>query len=101
MDISVFSKYIEDMKRVYPAVEGRIMFRNSAIFPARSLGLLLLGLYLALALWLTSCTALSFHHLQQEMPLQGTYSIQAGAYFTPKSWDPSLRKDWGLKETSF
>lgn len=60
MDISVFSKYIADMKRVYPAVEGRITFSNSAIFPAHSLGLLLQGLYLSLALWLTSCTALSY-----------------------------------------
>ncbi|XP_045919276.1 snake venom 5'-nucleotidase-like [Micropterus dolomieu] len=46
MDISVFSKYISDMKRVYPAVEGRIMFRNSAVFTGHSLGLLLLGLCL-------------------------------------------------------
>ncbi|XP_031703047.1 snake venom 5'-nucleotidase-like [Anarrhichthys ocellatus] len=48
MDISVFSKYISDMKRVYPAVEGRITFRNSAVFTAHSLGLLLLSLYLSL-----------------------------------------------------
>ncbi|XP_070776889.1 snake venom 5'-nucleotidase-like [Enoplosus armatus] len=50
MDIAVFSKYISDMKRVYPAVEGRITFRNSAVFAAHSLGLLLLGLCLSLAL---------------------------------------------------
>ncbi|KAI3367674.1 hypothetical protein L3Q82_026513 [Scortum barcoo] len=50
MDISVFSKYIADMKRVYPAVEGRITFRNSAVFTAHSLGLLLLGLCLSLTL---------------------------------------------------
>ncbi|KAF1374808.1 hypothetical protein PFLUV_G00232930 [Perca fluviatilis] len=50
MDISVLSKYISDMKRVYPAVEGRITFRNSAVFTARSLGLLLLGLCLCLIL---------------------------------------------------
>ncbi|XP_075963682.1 snake venom 5'-nucleotidase-like [Anarhichas minor] len=48
MDISVFSKYISDMKRVYPAVEGRITFRNSAVFTAHSLGLLLLSLCLSL-----------------------------------------------------
>ncbi|TDG98843.1 hypothetical protein EPR50_G00205150 [Perca flavescens] len=50
MDISVLSKYISEMKRVYPAVEGRITFRNSAVFTARSLGLLLLGLCLCLIL---------------------------------------------------
>uniref|UniRef100_A0A8C9ZTL8 5'-nucleotidase n=1 Tax=Sander lucioperca TaxID=283035 RepID=A0A8C9ZTL8_SANLU len=50
MDISVLSKYISDMKRVYPAVEGRITFRNSAVFTDRSLGLLLLGLCLSLIL---------------------------------------------------
>ncbi|XP_035530589.1 snake venom 5'-nucleotidase-like [Morone saxatilis] len=50
MDISVFSKYIMDMKRVYPAVEGRITFRNSAVFTAHSLGLLLLSLMLSLTL---------------------------------------------------
>ncbi|KAI9515859.1 5'-nucleotidase [Dissostichus eleginoides] len=48
MDISVFSKYISDMKRVYPAVEGRITFRNSASVAAHSMGLLLLGLCLSL-----------------------------------------------------
>ncbi|XP_069575112.1 snake venom 5'-nucleotidase-like [Brachyistius frenatus] len=48
MDISVFSKYISDMKRVYPSVEGRITFRNSAVFTAHSLGLLLLSLCLSL-----------------------------------------------------
>ncbi|XP_076605104.1 snake venom 5'-nucleotidase-like [Chaetodon auriga] len=50
MDIAVFSKYISDMKRVYPAVEGRIMFRSSAVFAAHSLGLMLLGLCLCLSL---------------------------------------------------
>ncbi|XP_070698516.1 snake venom 5'-nucleotidase-like [Pempheris klunzingeri] len=50
MDISVFSKYISDMKRVYPAVEGRITFRSSAVLTAHSLGLLLLGLCLSLSL---------------------------------------------------
>ncbi|XP_072221221.1 snake venom 5'-nucleotidase-like [Leuresthes tenuis] len=50
MDISVFSKYISEKKRVYPAVEGRITFRNSAVSPARSLGLLLLGLSISLTL---------------------------------------------------
>uniref|UniRef100_A0A8C4DDW2 5'-nucleotidase n=1 Tax=Dicentrarchus labrax TaxID=13489 RepID=A0A8C4DDW2_DICLA len=50
MDITVFSKYIMDMKRVYPAVEGRITFRNSAVFTAHSLGLLLLSLMLSLTL---------------------------------------------------
>ncbi|XP_059208569.1 snake venom 5'-nucleotidase-like [Centropristis striata] len=50
MDISVFSKYISAMKRVYPAVEGRITFRNSAVFAAHSLCLLLLGLCLSLTL---------------------------------------------------
>ncbi|KAM7375931.1 hypothetical protein PAMP_005692 [Pampus punctatissimus] len=43
MDILVFSNYIRDMKRVYPAVEGRITFKNSAVFAASSLGWLLLG----------------------------------------------------------
>ncbi|XP_040916864.1 snake venom 5'-nucleotidase-like [Toxotes jaculatrix] len=47
MDISVFSKYISDIKRVYPAVEGRIRFRNSAVFTTYSLGLLLLCLFLS------------------------------------------------------
>ncbi|XP_073339299.1 snake venom 5'-nucleotidase-like [Pagrus major] len=50
MDISVFSKYISDMKRVYPAVEGRIRFRSSGVFTVHSLGLLLLGLCLSLTL---------------------------------------------------
>ncbi|XP_044230699.1 snake venom 5'-nucleotidase-like [Thunnus albacares] len=50
MDITVFSKYITDMKRVYPAVEGRITFRNSAVFAAHSLFLLLQGLCLSLTL---------------------------------------------------
>lgn len=53
MDISVLSKYISDMRRVYPAVEGRITFRSSAVFAAHSLGLLLLGLCLSLTLWLS------------------------------------------------
>ncbi|XP_022606637.1 5'-nucleotidase-like [Seriola dumerili] len=50
MDISVFSKYISDMKRVYPAVEGRITFRNSAFVTTYCFGLLLLGLCLSLTL---------------------------------------------------
>ncbi|XP_049916995.1 snake venom 5'-nucleotidase-like [Epinephelus moara] len=50
MDIAVFSKYISDMKRVYPTVEGRITFRNSAVFAAHSLGLMLMGLWLSLTL---------------------------------------------------
>ncbi|XP_071355200.1 snake venom 5'-nucleotidase-like [Trachinotus anak] len=50
MDIMVLSKYISDMKRVYPAVEGRITFRNSAVFTTQCLGLLLLGLCLSLTL---------------------------------------------------
>ncbi|XP_039993539.1 snake venom 5'-nucleotidase-like [Xiphias gladius] len=50
MDISVLSKYISDMKFVYPAVEGRIIFRNSAVFATHNLGLLLLGLCLSLTL---------------------------------------------------
>ncbi|XP_042357393.1 5'-nucleotidase-like isoform X1 [Plectropomus leopardus] len=50
MDISVFSKYISDMKRVYPAVEGRITFRNLAVLTAHNLGLLLLGLCVSLTL---------------------------------------------------
>lgn len=50
MDIAVFSKYISDMKRVYPAVEGRLTFRSSAVFTAHSLGLLLLSLCLSLTL---------------------------------------------------
>ncbi|XP_057714623.1 5'-nucleotidase [Corythoichthys intestinalis] len=49
MDIAVLSKYISDMKRVYPAVEGRIKFRsNVAAFSAHSLPLLLLSLCLTL-----------------------------------------------------
>lgn len=43
MDISVVSKYISDMKRIYPAVEGRITIRSSAVLTAHSLSLLLLG----------------------------------------------------------
>ncbi|KAM7403152.1 hypothetical protein PAMA_003871 [Pampus argenteus] len=50
LDILVLSNYIRDMKRVYPAVEGRITFRNSAVFAASSLGWLLLGLCLSLTL---------------------------------------------------
>uniref|UniRef100_A0A3Q1ILY3 5'-nucleotidase n=1 Tax=Anabas testudineus TaxID=64144 RepID=A0A3Q1ILY3_ANATE len=50
MDISVLSKYISDMKRVYPAVEGRITFRNSAACIVGRFGLLLLGLCLSLKL---------------------------------------------------
>ncbi|XP_076021623.1 snake venom 5'-nucleotidase-like [Genypterus blacodes] len=50
MDITVFSKYISDMKRVYPAVEGRIKFRNSAVSAACSLIVLLLGLSLSFTL---------------------------------------------------
>lgn len=48
MDASVLSKYISDVKRVYPAVEGRIRFRSSAARTVRRLGLLLLGLCLSL-----------------------------------------------------
>ncbi|KAM9842936.1 snake venom 5'-nucleotidase-like [Aulostomus maculatus] len=50
MDISVLSKYISEMKRVYPAVEGRIRFRNSAVLAAHSLVLLLLSVCLSLTL---------------------------------------------------
>ncbi|KAM3594138.1 uncharacterized protein V6R79_002968 [Siganus canaliculatus] len=50
MDITVFSKYISEMKRVYPAVEGRITFRNAAFFIAHNMILLLLGLCLSLTL---------------------------------------------------
>ncbi|KAG7224196.1 hypothetical protein INR49_019931 [Caranx melampygus] len=50
MDITVFSRYISEMKRVYPAVEGRITFRNSAVFTTQCLGLLLLSLCLSLTL---------------------------------------------------
>nr|XP_057946130.1 5'-nucleotidase [Doryrhamphus excisus] len=50
MDISVLSKYISEMKRVYPAVEGRIKFRNSAALAAQSFSLLLLSLCLTLTL---------------------------------------------------
>ncbi|XP_037098402.1 5'-nucleotidase [Syngnathus acus] len=49
MDVSVLSKYISDMKHVYPAVEGRIKF-SSAAFLAQSLTLLLLSLGLSLTL---------------------------------------------------
>ncbi|XP_061699956.1 5'-nucleotidase [Syngnathoides biaculeatus] len=56
MDILVLSKYISNMKRVYPAVEGRIKFRgtstnnNSAPLLAQSLTLLLLCLIFSLTL---------------------------------------------------
>ncbi|XP_077588046.1 5'-nucleotidase [Stigmatopora nigra] len=51
MDVSVVSKYISVMKRVYPAVEGRIKFKNNAAaFSAQSLSLLLLSLFLSLTL---------------------------------------------------
>ncbi|XP_047466274.1 snake venom 5'-nucleotidase-like [Mugil cephalus] len=49
-DISVLSDYISDMKRVYPAVEGRIKVRNSAAFTVHSLGLFLPSLCLSLNL---------------------------------------------------
>ncbi|XP_061825223.2 5'-nucleotidase [Nerophis lumbriciformis] len=52
MDISVLSNYIREMKRVYPAVEGRIKFRNSAVLAAHGLRPLLLSLCLSLAFWL-------------------------------------------------
>ncbi|XP_061897554.1 5'-nucleotidase [Entelurus aequoreus] len=52
MDISVLANYIREMKRVYPAVEGRIKFRNSAVLVAQSLCPLLLSLCLSLAFWL-------------------------------------------------
>ncbi|XP_029348962.1 5'-nucleotidase-like isoform X1 [Echeneis naucrates] len=48
MDMAVLSQYISDMKRVYPAVEGRITFRNSAFFTSQGIGLLLLSLCLSL-----------------------------------------------------
>ncbi|KAM9354848.1 5'-nucleotidase-like [Pholidichthys leucotaenia] len=50
MDIAVFEKYISDMKRVYPAVEGRITFRSYAVVTPYSVGLLLLSLCLSLTL---------------------------------------------------
>lgn len=50
MDISVFSKYISDMKRVYPAVEGRITFSGSTVLAAPGLGFLLLAFFLSAAL---------------------------------------------------
>uniref|UniRef100_A0A3P9J7Z8 5'-nucleotidase n=1 Tax=Oryzias latipes TaxID=8090 RepID=A0A3P9J7Z8_ORYLA len=50
LDTLVFSEYIKDMRRVYPAVEGRITFRNSAAFAAHSLSLMLLSLCLFLNL---------------------------------------------------
>lgn len=51
MDISVLSKYISEQKRVYPAVEGRIIVRGSSSTTAHSFGLLLLALCLSLFLW--------------------------------------------------
>lgn len=51
MDISVFSKYVSDMKRVYPAVEGRITFSRSLALTAPGLGFLLLASFLSLGLW--------------------------------------------------
>lgn len=56
MDITVFSKYVSDMKRVYPAVEGRIKFRNSAVSTAHGLVVMLLGLCLSITLWLALFT---------------------------------------------
>ncbi|TNM95371.1 hypothetical protein fugu_016454 [Takifugu bimaculatus] len=50
LDISVFSKYISQQKRVYPAVEGRITVRGSASSAAHSLGVLLLLPLLCLSL---------------------------------------------------
>lgn len=50
MDISVLSKYISEQKRVYPAVEGRIIVRGSSSTTAHSFGLLLLALCLSLFL---------------------------------------------------
>ncbi|KAM4625869.1 snake venom 5'-nucleotidase-like [Polymixia lowei] len=50
MDISVLSKYISERKRVYPAVEGRIKFRNSAVSGTCSFVLLLMGLCLSVSL---------------------------------------------------
>ncbi|XP_029900236.1 5'-nucleotidase [Myripristis murdjan] len=50
MDISVLSKYISERERVYPAVEGRIKFRNSAVSAGHGLVLLLLALCLSISL---------------------------------------------------
>ncbi|CAG5866496.1 unnamed protein product [Menidia menidia] len=50
MDISVFSNYILERKRVYPAVEGRIRFRSSAVFLTCGLNLLLVSLWISLIL---------------------------------------------------
>ncbi|XP_062324812.1 5'-nucleotidase-like isoform X2 [Osmerus eperlanus] len=46
MDISVFSKYLSEMKRVYPTVEGRIRVQNSVLSATANhcLVLVLLGL---------------------------------------------------------
>ncbi|XP_024150136.1 snake venom 5'-nucleotidase [Oryzias melastigma] len=52
LDITVLAEYIKAMGRVYPAVEGRITFRNSAAFAAPSLGLMLLSFCLLLNLWI-------------------------------------------------
>lgn len=51
MDISVFSSYLSEMKRVYPTVEGRIRIRNSAVSSTAThcLILLLLGLRFSLS----------------------------------------------------
>ncbi|XP_028995453.1 snake venom 5'-nucleotidase-like [Betta splendens] len=50
MDISVVANYISEMKRVFPAVEGRITFRSSAVRTVCGLGLVLLGSSLSLTL---------------------------------------------------
>lgn len=64
LDITVFSKYISDMKRVFPAVEGRITFRNSAVIASYSIGLLLLSLCLSVTLWLAFYTLVNCDKLK-------------------------------------
>lgn len=64
LDITVFSKYISDMKRVFPAVEGRITFRNSAVIASYSIGLLLLSLCLSVTLWLPFYTLVNCDKLK-------------------------------------
>ncbi|KAM9777576.1 5'-nucleotidase [Neosynchiropus ocellatus] len=46
MDITVLSEYISEMKQVFPAVEGRILFKNSATSSTLGLSLLLPSLCL-------------------------------------------------------
>ena len=47
MDVSVLSKYIMEQQRVYPPLDGRIKFINSAFCVASSSAMLLVAMVLA------------------------------------------------------